>query len=292
MLFLFTSSFIRCILTMPFTTSLCAKDGAFFSPVDGEVSPCRRFSRHQVTSQVPDDNISALYPVDENYILVDGNRRSPKSLVDLATEALCRALPYLDGELPPGLPQDAVDDIVKSLMQHSALNATTLRVLSHCEIGALSLAGCRGVSDQWLEPFSVQRTPRSSPQLSHVQSPPHEDTMTCMDLGYVHKSKNEDAVMDNGSCSTEFSVSASPTPLHPLSPTRHETTMDISMTSAAAQQSPPPMEDFMMHTPSFGMLSPKPSMTSSLFLLDLRGSSVTDRGLLQLKDLGSLEVAK
>lgn len=242
-----------------------------------------------MVTPVPDDNISALYPVDDNYVLVDGNRRSPKSLAELAIEALCRALPYLDGELPPGLPDDIVNDILKSLMQHSALNASTLRVLRNCEIGALSLAGCRGVSDEWLEPFSAMQTPRSSPQLSHL-SPPDDDTMDCMDLGYV-KRKSEDDMLENGSCSTASFVSASSTPMHTLSPTR-QVVVEPSTSTPTNVQSSRPVEDFMMHSPSFEELSPKPSLTSNLFLLDLRGSSVTDRGLMQLGNLGSLEVAK
>jgi hypothetical protein len=264
--------------------------GAFFPAEDGVIHPHNRSSRHLVVTQVPDDNISALYPVDDNYVFVDGNRRSPKSLAELSIEALCRALPYLDGELPPGLPDDIVNDILKSLMQHSALNASTLRVLRNCEIGALSLAGCRGVSDEWLEPFSVTRTPRSSPQLSHLSSPPDDDTMDCMDLGYM-KRKSEDEMLENGSCSTASFVSASSTPMHALSPTR-QGAVEPSITTDVNVQSSRPVEDFMMHSPSFGELLSKPSLTSSLFLLDLRGSSVTDRGLMQLSNLGSLEVAK
>ena len=63
---------------------------------------------------------------------------------------MCRSLPDLDGSLPYGLPQDVVDDIVRSLMRHSALNATTLRTLKNCEFTMLSLMGCRGVTDEWL----------------------------------------------------------------------------------------------------------------------------------------------
>lgn len=51
------------------------------------------------------------------------------------------------------MPPDVVDRIVKSLTSHAALNSTTLRTLSKCELGALSLANCRGVSDEWLASF-------------------------------------------------------------------------------------------------------------------------------------------
>ena len=46
-----------------------------------------------------------------------------------------------------------VDRIVKSLTSHGALNSTTLRILRNCELGELSLANCRGVSDEWLIPL-------------------------------------------------------------------------------------------------------------------------------------------
>eukprot|EP00591_Stephanopyxis_turris_P001562 CAMPEP_0195512656 /NCGR_PEP_ID=MMETSP0794_2-20130614/4542_1 /TAXON_ID=515487 /ORGANISM="Stephanopyxis turris, Strain CCMP 815" /LENGTH=963 /DNA_ID=CAMNT_0040640493 /DNA_START=271 /DNA_END=3162 /DNA_ORIENTATION=+ len=128
-----------------------------------------RLVRHSVESEVPDGSISALYPTYDNYIIVPNNRRSPKSLVELCIEAVCRSLPDLDGELPPGLPQDLVDAIVKSLMSHAALNSTTLRVLRNCEIGELSLAGCRGVRDEWFKPLS-SRSMRSA--ISSLPPPP------------------------------------------------------------------------------------------------------------------------
>lgn len=100
-----------------------------------------------------------------------GNLRSPKSLTELCIDALCRSLPYLDGELPSGLPQDVVDDVICSLTQHSALTATTLRVfLRHCELGSLSLAGCRGVTDAWLEPLSRRISSSSSSDSTNSSS--------------------------------------------------------------------------------------------------------------------------
>lgn len=77
----------------------------------------------------------------DNYINEDDGRRSPKSLSALCVDAVCRSLPNLDGELPAGLPQDVVDEIVGSLVKHSALTATTLRVLKNCELGKLVLCG-------------------------------------------------------------------------------------------------------------------------------------------------------
>jgi hypothetical protein len=105
--------------------------------------------------QVPDDTIAMLYPTRDNHTIVGESEnglplRSPKSLVELSVDALCRSLPNLEGALPRGLPHDVVDDIVRSLYNHSALNASTLAALRNCELSHLSLAGCRGVTDAWL----------------------------------------------------------------------------------------------------------------------------------------------
>lgn len=232
--------------------------------------------------QVPDHSISALYPTDDTYILDENNLRSPKTLVELCIDSLCRALPFLEGDLPAGLPQDVVDDIVRSLMQHSALNATTLRVLRNCEIGVLNLAGCRGVSDAWFEPFSV-RTPRCSPQLSHV-STPAEAEMECMDLGNF--TKNDEEEFEDGSRSTSSFVSASSTPTSP----KEDVTI---LSNCLDSESSLLHEDVVFQNSSFGSFPSQPSATSSLFLLDLRGSQgLTDKGLMQLSNLGSLEVVK
>jgi Leucine Rich repeat len=236
----------------------------------------------KIYMQVPDHSISALYPTDDTYILDENNLRSPKTLVDLCIDSLCRALPFLEGELPPGLPQDVVDDIVRSLMQHSALNAATLRVLRNCEIGVLNLAGCRGVSDAWFEPFSV-KTPRSSPQLSHI-STPAEAEMECMDL--VNFSKKSDEESQDCSCSISSFVSASSTPATP-------TEAMTGPSNCVGSESPLTVDDFVFQNPSVTAFKSQPNATSSLFLLDLRGSQgLTDKGLMQLSNLGSLEVVK
>jgi len=143
------------------------------SAVDGSSTPVgadghatslrRRLIRHSVDTEVADTCISNLYPLADNYVNDVPNNsknnnnltsRSPKSLTELCIDAVCRSLPDLMGELPPGLPQNVVDGIANSLVRHSALNATTLRALRLCEVGHLSLAGCRGVSDEWLSPLS------------------------------------------------------------------------------------------------------------------------------------------
>jgi hypothetical protein len=81
------------------------------------------------------------------------------------------------------------------------------------------------------------------------------------------------------SCSTASFVSASSTPF--------EDTHDDGM-QEDVKFSPVPMKDVMMHTPSVGS-----TITSYLTLLDLRGSQrLTDAGLMQLRDLSALQVAK
>lgn len=97
---------------------------------------------------MPNDSISHFYPTQDNYIPHSDGTRSPKSLVDLCISSLCRSLPNFD-ELPPGLPQELVDQILASLTSHGALNSTTLRCLNKCELRVMNLASCRGVSDEW-----------------------------------------------------------------------------------------------------------------------------------------------
>mmetsp|Transcript_38432 Transcript_38432/g.86545 ORF Transcript_38432/g.86545 Transcript_38432/m.86545 type:complete len:862 (-) Transcript_38432:78-2663(-) len=109
-------------------------------------------TRHAIDSEIPNQSISHLYNPDDNYEPHPTNPtlRSPKSLTELCVDALCRSLPDLNGELPPHLPQDVVDRIVKSLTAHAALNCTTMRALSNCELGTLCLADARGVNDEFL----------------------------------------------------------------------------------------------------------------------------------------------
>jgi hypothetical protein len=236
--------------------------------------------------QIPDVSIGSLYPVDDNYINENHGKRSPKSLAELSTEALCRSLPYLNGELPPGLPQDVVDDVVESLVKHYALNATTLRVLRNCELGVLSLAGCRGVTDQWLEPLST-RSVTSSPEVIALAH--DESGVQSMDLdddrnsGSVFYGTFDSHKFEDSSCSTSSFVTATSTPCMPELP-------QLASVSAGT-----PMGGLTANTKrshSSAMVS-LPTVTTNLTLLDLRGSQrLTDRGLMQLTDLRRLEVAK
>ena len=114
---------------------------------------------------MPNQSISHFYPPDDNYQPHPTNPtlRTPKSLTDLCIDTICRSLPNLEGGLPPNLPQDIVDRIVQSLTSHAALNSTTLRALSQCELSSLNLANCRGVSDDWLIPLSCRSMSSDNP---------------------------------------------------------------------------------------------------------------------------------
>jgi len=177
--------------------------------------------RHAIVSAVPDVSIAKLYPVEDNFVMQPNGRKSPKSLAELATDSLCRSLPLLDGELPAGLPQDVTDDVVRSLVQHSALNATTLRILRQCSLAELSLAGCRGVTDQWLAPFAPP------PQLY-----PSDDSMECDDEDNEEEEDDDEGFfssMETTKNSSDQSTSSSETFLSAASPqpTANLTVLDL-----------------------------------------------------------------
>lgn len=266
----------------------------------------RQSLRHSVVSAVPDGSVAKLYPTIDNYVNGDDGHRSPKSLAALCVDAVCRSLADLDGELPAGLPQNVVDEIIGSLVKHAALNATTLRVLRNCELGKLVLSACRGVTDEWLEPFAA-RNPTPSPGSARHES---------MDLDHSKKSHNERygtfdhrgsqaheeafAECCDSSRSTSSFLSANsqldPETEHTLSNSKEAASFAAMVTAAAG----PPMEDVTMEDqyhdhdmydciPTAYVSSP----TTNLMELDLRGSQrLTDKGLLQLRDLCQLEVAR
>lgn len=226
---------------------------------------------------------------------------------------MCRSLANLNGELPPGLPHDVVQSIVDSLVKHSALNATTLRVLKNCELGSLPLAGCRGVTDEWLEPFTV--SPPAAASCQHhpiLPSPPSRqqdiDTMDLEDCyGTFVSSRHhhndaiaEQASHDSRSTSSFLSANSNLADepedgLH-NSPNNYNSgdTASLAVTTAVAA---PPVEDITMmednHNYSSDKIDFSGAVAASMTLLDLRGSQrLTDKGLLQLSNLTALEVAK
>lgn len=112
---------------------------------------------HSVVSPIPDESISDLYQNDCTFVARSSQNFPSKSLAELACQALCRSIPNMESEIPPGMPQDVVDMILNSLRENFALNATTLRSLRNCEMSTLSLANCRGVTDEWLESLAPRR---------------------------------------------------------------------------------------------------------------------------------------
>ena len=279
-------------------------------------------------SQVPDRSIASLYPLRDNYVIVSGNRRSPKSLKELCLDTVCRSLPDLDGELPPGLPQDLVDSVVKSLVSHSALNVTTLRALRHCEIGELNLAGCRGVGDDWLkklnEPSLILGCDGHG-EYASTNMEAYANIANSMDVDTYQEeagpstypgSQYESATgfafarppqerqefakgsCDASSCSTSSFVSAvqygeanmeSQHTSAPSTPTKMPASFEPS--SGFFTPQPEYFDNHKLYAPH--PHSPWPNITTQLKVLDLRGSQrLTDRGLLQLGELNALEVAK
>ena len=279
-------------------------------------SPYLRIIRHySVESEVPDDTISSLFPMEDNYVTGDiPMSRSPKSLTQLCVEQVCRSLPLLDGALPKGLPQDVIDKIASCLLKHSALNGTTLRALRYCEVGSLNLANCRGVTDNWLRALSgyevniikAKKDLNAGISRSDCASDHSSIDEKC---GSVHSNKSSSTEelkglrprspstfegqrkpyqaqtpqesQDSSSCSTSSFVSA----VSKLgSPVDSEA---VGWIGSLADLSPPPPPPLPTHSFTSSPL------TSSLTSLDLRGSQrLTDRGLLQLHSLSLLEIAR
>lgn len=225
-------------------------------------------------------------------------------------------------------------------MKHSALNVTTLRVLKNCELGSLTLAGCRGVTDEWLEPLSSSASTACatpplfpSPPLGpmaykvdanygadivmedmnlddsydgrhHISCEHGTTTMThssSQEIFYPAKHQEGSSHNDSGegdsSCSTSSFVSAYSTPCASArlpSPSSESTPKEgkCPILKSDVHDDDAKMSPSLILQPdlncNFGVC-----ITSNLTLLDLRGSQrLTDKGLMQLSDLPSLEIAK
>ena len=83
-------------------------------------------------------SMDSLYPINDNYVTLEGGYRSPKSLEDLCIDQVCRSLPDLDGEIPPIFPQYVINVILESLMSHSALNLIPLQAFKHYNLSQLT----------------------------------------------------------------------------------------------------------------------------------------------------------
>ena len=176
----------------------------------------------------------------------------------MCIDAVCRNLPRIEGgDLPSGIPQDLVDGILASLVNRSALNATTLKALRRCELSELPLSRSRGVSDDWLYALNENRHVSNSNGNSNSED---QDALSCQ------------SVSSSDSASFQSAVS-SPKKLSSLKSCNDASYLFLPLTCGG--------EGLEFH-----------SVTSQLSLLDLRGSQqVTDKGLLQLTSLRCLEVA-
>lgn len=274
----------------------------------------KRSARHSVDAEIPDQLITHFYPVDDNYDPhpTDPTLRCPKSLTDLCVQTICRSLPNLEGELPPGLPQDCIDRIVQSLTSHSALNSTTLRALSKCELGTLNLHRARGVSDEWLTCISsfssrsssmsypggnvatsrhVQASVPSSPPLRVVSSFAHNNnagsgtSLMMMDLGEYD---DHDSAMNY----YQPPLLSSPS-IKELQEDNNTNAMEdccvgsfgsrstSSFVSAKEEMNPPsssstPLLPSVLPPPEFFSMNSTPTPTSSLWLYQTRSSSLSD----------------
>lgn len=228
----------------------------------------------------------------------------------IPVQTICRSLPNLDGELPPGLPQDIVDRIVQSLTSHSALNSTTLRALSKCELGTLNLHRARGVSDEWMtciSSFSSRSGSASYPGGTistgrQVQEPVPSSPPLRVVSGFAHNagSRTSPMMMDLGEYDDSFdSVMINQSPLLLPSPSLNELREDenvnemedccvgslgsrstSSFVSAKEEMNPPhssmPLLPSVLPPPEFYSMNTTPTPTSSLWLYQARNSSFTD----------------
>ena len=153
-----------------------------------------------------------------------------------------------------------MDELLRSLVNHSALNITTLKALRKCELGELPLHRCRGVSDEWLIALNNGNSALNAND------------------NYQYLDKEEDV---SSSSSTSSFHSAFSTPRK----------LPISSTLLPGEKS---ILDIAMSTESTIMVDMRRvSATASTTVLDLRGSQkLTDRGLLHLKHLSALEVVR
>lgn len=226
-------------------------------------------------------------------------------------QTICRSLPNLEGELPPGLPQDIVDRIVQSLTSHSALNSTTLRALSKCELGTLNLHRARGVSDEWMTCISsfssrsgsasypssnlpigrrIEASVPSSPPLRVVSSFAHNNA----------GSRTSPMMMDLGEYDDSFdSAMNNQSPLLLPSPSLNELREDdnanemedccvgsfgsrstSSFLSAKEEMNPLPFSTPLLPSvlppPEFYSMNSTPTPTSSLWLYQTRNYSLND----------------
>jgi len=337
--------------------------------IDGPNLSKRNFCRHSVVAELPDESISALYPLEDNYIIDDVNdnntmngtttssgtmnsgigngtgtgigtttisTRSPKTLLELCIDAVCRNLHRIEGDLPPGIPQNIVDSILDSLVRHSALNATTLRALRRCELLELPLSHSRGVSDDWLMALNLNNKNNNNNNSNSssnsnsdaddlaggggrdggdeeihigVNLNSDEEMVSNRDMNMNMNMMNMDMDMDmqigaaTKTKNDRYDLSVAPSSSDSSSSSDSDSASFHSAVSTPRKvpvpeltkpcDPPSPSQSYSPISTSIGYKFEEPSATAQTTLLDLRGSQqLSDRGLLQLTDLRSLEVAR
>ncbi|KAL3943253.1 MAG: hypothetical protein SGARI_000006 [Bacillariaceae sp.] len=183
------------------------------------------------------------------------------------------------------------------------MNATTLRLLQNCKLANLSLVGSRNVTDDWLKPLSASSVTTDTTKDYHDDEG-KDAIMQGMDESctVVFSASFEESLHPKGSASSNSSfLTASSTHLPPpaaasnamvpesLSRASAHTNGDVDMSISSSFEDCKPYHD----TATYSQPSLANTATSCMKLLDLRGSNkLTDKGLMQLSDLSSLEVAK
>ena len=229
------------------------------------------------TPQIPDRSIPSLYPLGDNYITESDGTRSPKALAQLATDAVCRSLVYLEGALPPGLPPDVVSDICQSLTAHAAWNITTLSALRHCELEHLDLTQSRGVTDAWIQALTCQEEKEEEEMdLDQEEKEYHS-----------HKNLDDESLRDNDDDSMASFMSAYDCESSVQARTNHPEGMIIAQDEFLRQPEEEASQTLQQQLPQ------QPPATRLVTRLDLSGSlQLTDAGLLRLQQLELLEEAR
>lgn len=107
---------------------------------------------------------------------------------------------------------------MQSLTSHAALNSTTLRTLKRCELGSLSLANCRGVSDEWLIALSSSSLSSGSPNRKSLANCDGQRLRSASTASNDWNKTNNASSFNRGGYN--MSEPSSPPPLRDIHPTQ------------------------------------------------------------------------